>query len=154
YWQRLIAGGRRLAEFRQRFGDERADYAAARQRHYDGGPPADWPDRFVSAYASMHPWEDFAETWAHYLHMVDTLETARSFGLALRPRPVSDAPPAPSVAVRRLSLRSFDALMTGCFPLTIAMNGLNRSMGLPDPYPFVLAPPAVEKLRFVHDVCC
>ena len=154
YWQRLVDGGPRLAEFRARFGDERADYAAAQRRHYDAGPPPDWPERFVSAYASMHPWEDWAETWAHYLHMVDTLETARSFGLALKPRPASDAPAEPPVAVRRLDPRSFDGLMTGWFPLTIAMNGLNRSMGLPDPYPFVLAPPAVEKLRFVHDVCC
>jgi hypothetical protein len=59
-------------------------------------------ERFVSAYASMHPWEDWAETWAHYLHMVDTLETARSFGLALKPRPASDAPSQPPVAVPRL----------------------------------------------------
>jgi hypothetical protein len=152
YWQRLIAGGPRLGRFRERFGDERADYAAAQQRHYDAGPPADWQDQFVSAYASMHPWEDWAETWAHYLHMVDTLETARSFGVALRPRSASDVPSQPAVAVRRLDLHSFDHLVTGWLPLTIALNSLNRSMGLPDPYPFVLAGPAVEKLRFVHDV--
>src|SRR6185295_3152587 len=113
-------------------------------------------------YASMHAWEDWAETWAHYLHMVDTLETARSFGLALRPRPASeDAPAQPPVAVRRLDPHSFDDLVRGWLPLTIAMNSLNRSMGLPDPYPFVLGEPALEKLRFVHtvieetrSVCC
>jgi hypothetical protein len=157
YWQRLIADGAWLPRFRERFGDERADYAAAQQRHYDAGPPADWQAQFVSAYASMHPWEDWAETWAHYLHMVDTLETARSFGLALRARPASDAASQPAVAVRRLDLHSFDDLVTGWLPLTIALNGLNRSMGLPDPYPFVLAAPAIEKLRFVHEViaaCC
>jgi hypothetical protein len=102
----------------------------------------------------MHPSEDWAETWAHYLHLVDTLETARSFGLALKLRPASDAPSQPPVAVRRLDPRSFDDLVSGWYPLTIALNGLNRSMGLPDPYPFVLAPPALEKLRFVHQVIC
>ena len=152
YWDRLIAGSPWLPRFRERFGDERADYAAAQRHHYEGGPPADWGDRFVSAYASVHPWEDWAETWAHYLHMADTLETARAFGLALRPRPVADLPAGPPVEVRRLDLHSFDDLVSGWMPLTVALNGLNRSMGLPDPYPFVLAEPALEKLRFVHDV--
>jgi hypothetical protein len=153
----LIRDGPRRDGFRALFGDERAGYAEARERHYQAGPPAGWADAFVSAYASMHPWEDWAETWAHYLHMVDTLETARSYGLALRPRPASDVP-RPPVSVRRLDLRSFDDLITGWIPLTTALNCLNRSMGLPDPYPFVLAEPALEKLRFVHDViedaCC
>src|SRR5262249_50270393 len=66
YWDRLIRGSARLAAFRETFGDERADYAEALDRHHAGGPPGDWQDRFVSAYASSHPWEDWAETWAHY----------------------------------------------------------------------------------------
>jgi len=85
YWSRLIEPSRRLERFRRMFGDERLDYDTAVKRHYDQGPPPDWQSRFVSAYASVHPWEDWAETWAHYLHMVDTLETARSHGVALRP---------------------------------------------------------------------
>jgi len=105
----------------------------------------------VSAYASMHPWEDWAETCAHYLHMVDTLETARSYGLALRPAPVGGAEVAPVVA-RRLDFDDFDDLITAWFPLTLALNSLNRSMGLPDLYPFVLVSDAIEKLRFVHSV--
>ena len=59
-------------------------------------PPADWQERFVSAYASAHPWEDWAETWAHYLHMIDTLETAAACGLSLRPRR-RDEPSLPKV---------------------------------------------------------
>ena len=106
--------------------------------------------RFVSSYASMHPWEDWAESWAHYLHMVDTLDTARSFGLALRP----DVPSSGKleVGVRRLDFGDFDDLARAWFPVTVALNGLNRSMGLPDLYPFVLSEPALEKIRFVHEV--
>jgi hypothetical protein len=76
----------RLDAFRALFGDERASYDDAVATHYQNGAPADWRSRFVSSYASMHPWEDWAESWAHYLHMVDALDTARSFGLALRPK--------------------------------------------------------------------
>jgi hypothetical protein len=99
----------------------------------------------------MHPWEDWAESWAHYLHMVDTLETARSFGLALRPKPEGGAR-RPESHTRRLDFDDFDDLMGAWVPLTIAMNSLNRSMSLADLYPFVLSIPAVAKLRFVHEV--
>jgi hypothetical protein len=107
--------------------------------------------RFVSAYASMHPWEDWAETFAHYLHMVDTLETARSYGLALRPKPVGGAQ-LQQVSSRRLDFDDFDDLLSAWYPLTIALNSLNRGMGLPDLYPFVLSESVVQKLRFVHDL--
>ena len=151
YWDRLIKGSRWLEPFRALFGDDTIDYAESQSRHYEQGPPADWVARFVSAYASMHAWEDWAETFAHYLHMVDTLETARVYGLAIAPRAVSGAP-IPSVATRRLHFDDFDDLITAWFPLTNALNSLNRSMGLPDLYPFVLSEPAIAKLRFVHDV--
>jgi len=148
YWERLIESSDRLAPFRERFGDERVDYAEARQRHYDQGPPPDWSAGFVSAYASMHPWEDWAETWAHYLHMTDTLETARAYGLVVRP----EGARTPSVRTRRLDLHDFEDLAAGWYPLTMALNSLNRSMGLPDTYPFVLSDTAIAKLRFVHEV--
>jgi hypothetical protein len=151
FFDRLIAGTRWEAPFRQRFGDERADYGAARERHYANGPPADWSAAYVSAYASMHPWEDWAETFAHYLHMVDTLETARSFGLALRP-PAVEGASLPNVSARRLDFDDVDDLVTAWVPLTIALNSLNRGMGLPDLYPFVLSPEAVRKLQLVHDI--
>ena len=86
YWDRLVAESPRIDEFRRLFGDEREDYEASLQRHYTNGPAPDWPERFVTSYASSHPWEDFAETWAHYFHMIDTLETAFAFGMRLRPK--------------------------------------------------------------------
>jgi hypothetical protein len=152
YWNRLVQNGPWLARFRELFGDERADYAEAQQRHYNQGPPADWGVRFVSVYASMHPWEDWAETWAHYLHMIDTIETARAYGLRVRPRPANEGARPPVVRVGQLDVHDFDDLITGWFSLTVALNSLNRSMGLPDIYPFVLSDAAVAKLRFVHDV--
>jgi hypothetical protein len=151
YWDRLIKSGRWLDPFRALFGDDTHDYADAQKRHYDDGPQADWAERFVSAYASMHPWEDWAETFAHYLHMVDTLETAGAYGLALKPNAASGVP-IPNVATRRLHFDDFAELIAAWFPLTNALNSLNRSMGLADLYPFVLSEPAIGKLRFVHDV--
>jgi hypothetical protein len=151
YWDRLIKDSERIDEFRQLFGDEREDYGAAVQRHYQKGAPADWHKRFVSAYASMHAWEDWAETWAHYLHMVDTQETAISCGVSLHP-PRADEPaltPEPTLADSRS--RSFEQILHAWFPLTYLINNLNRGLGMPDAYPFVLPPPAIDKLRFVHD---
>jgi hypothetical protein len=57
YWDRLARDSRWLSPFRERFGDERADYAAARDLHYENGPRHDWQSSFVSAYAAMHPWK-------------------------------------------------------------------------------------------------
>ncbi|HXJ22682.1 MAG TPA: putative zinc-binding peptidase [Polyangia bacterium] len=151
YWDRLIEGSKYLARFRELFGDPDADYEAAVERHYAEGAPSDWPNRFVSSYASMHPWEDWAESWAHLLHMIDTLETARSFGLALQPKPVGGRMEK-QIAIRRVQLEHFDDLYAAWVPMTLALNSLNRSMGLPDLYPFVLSTAAIEKLRFVHEV--
>jgi hypothetical protein len=146
YWQRLIAGGERLEAWRKLFGDERADYSAAIKNHYEHGPPADWQQRFVSAYATAHPWEDWAESWAHYLHMSDMLETAAACGLSLNP-PRRDEP-----ALKRASSSGpFERLIESWFPLAYISNNLNRSMGLADAYPFVLSTPVIDKLRFVHD---
>ena len=156
YWNRLVANGPDLDAFRRLFGDERAAYDAALEAHYRDGAPADWPTRFVSSYASMHPWEDWAESWAHYLHMTDTLGTARSFGVDLKPRPASGSGRAETgdleLSARRIDFDDFDDLVQAWAPLTVALNALNRSMGLGDPYPFVLPAPAIEKIRFVHDV--
>lgn len=151
YWDRLIKDdSAQLDAFRALFGDEQADYDEAVKRHY-AGPKQDWSDAYVSSYATMHPWEDWAETWAHYLHILDTLETARSFGLALKPEAVGGAS-AESVSARRVTLENFDALIAAWVPLTVAMNSMNRSMGLQDLYPFVLGDRVIEKLAFVHRV--
>lgn len=153
YWERLVSGSPEIDSFRGLFGDERASYDDALQTHYRDGAPRDWQARFVSSYASMHPWEDWAESWAHYLHMIDTLETARSFGVDLHPRAAKGSGAAElQLHARRIDFDDFDDLLRAWTPLTVALNALNRSMGLPDPYPFVLPEPAAQKIRFIHDV--
>jgi hypothetical protein len=150
YWDLLVKGTDLLGDFRAEFGNEEEDYEEAVKRHY-ASPQKDWSEGFVSAYATMHPWEDWAETWAHYLHMVDTLETAQSYGLVLRPRPIGGAM-SEAVTARLVHFGDFDDLIAAWVPLTVALNSLNRSMGFPDLYPFVLADRVVSKLRFVHRV--
>lgn len=154
YWQRLVEPTHWLEPFRALFGDEREDYAAALQRHYSAGPPADWGQQFVSAYASCHPWEDWAETWAHYLHLSDTLDTAASFGLdgervelsyeRFSPELLADTGDAQAAGFLRL--------INGWMELTGVLNELSRSMGVADFYPFVLSTPVVRKLHLVHRV--
>jgi hypothetical protein len=152
YWDRLIQGTDRIEEFRRLFGDEREDYGEALERHHQQGAPSDWEESFVSAYASTHPWEDWAETWAHYLHMTDTLETAVECGLSLRPKRSDEPALKPNIAVVGKRPASFDQMIERWFPLTYVLNNLNRGMGLQDAYPFVLSTPALDKLRFVHEV--
>jgi len=146
YWNVLLENGPRLGEFRRLFGDETASYDEAVKRHYEQGAPAGWADRHISAYATMHPWEDFAETWAHVLHMRDALEMARSSGLALH----GSHPRDPKLEPRPAGLRDFDEDVKDWFALTFLLNNLNRGLGLPDGYPFVLTDPVLEKLRFVY----
>ncbi|MGF7162073.1 hypothetical protein FHS85_003716 [Rhodoligotrophos appendicifer] len=152
YWERLVRDGPWHAAFRATFGDERQDYGQALRRHYSEGPPPDWREHFVSSYATSHPWEDFAETWAHYLHIVDTLETGASFGLSVDPL-VENAPHVKmddSFSPYRMS--SVEEIVAAWFPLAFAANNLNRSMGQPDLYPFILPEPAIHKLGFIHDL--
>ena len=154
YWDRLVRDDRWIDLFRQRFGDERADYGEALKKHYEQGPPADWPQRHVSAYAASHPWEDWAETWAYYLHMIDTVETALSYGLEADDVEVevepygADALDAPDDPTAERFLEFVNAWLE----LTTMVNELSRSMGEPDFYPFVLSRPAVAKLHFIHRV--
>jgi hypothetical protein len=152
YWDRLIANSSQIEDFRRLFGDERQDYAAALDRNYQQGPPPGWEQQFVSAYASVHPWEDWAETWAHYLHMLDTLDTALSFGLDARQLEMDIEPfnreglfkPNDPGAKRFLSF------LNAWIELSAVLNELSRSMGQPDLYPFALPLPAVAKLQFIH----
>ncbi|HEY2160557.1 MAG TPA: putative zinc-binding metallopeptidase [Solirubrobacteraceae bacterium] len=147
YWPMLVERTDQLERARVLFGDDQIDYDSAMQRHYEEGPPPDWRERHVSAYATMHPWEDWAETFAHYLHIRDTLETAAAFGLVISgPDDSLSSAPAPDGAER-----PFEAIVGDWLPLTYALNALNRSMGQDDLYPFTLAPTVIEKLAFVHD---
>ena len=150
YWDLLVSRRVAIDEFRHLFGDERADYAQALKRHYEQGAPSDWPDHFITAYASAHPWEDFAETWAHYFHMVDTLETAAAFGLRLRPKHVKGTDLSAIIDFDPHEA-GIDSIIDAWLPLTFAANSINRSMGQADLYPFVLAPAVIWKLVFIHD---
>ncbi|WP_127792475.1 putative zinc-binding metallopeptidase [Agromyces sp. LHK192] len=134
-WQLVESDPGRLARARELFGDERADYRAAIDRHYADGPPADWRESYLTTYATMHPYEDFAETFAHVLHIADTVETAREYGL---------------VTVAGIdAFAQFRDLVTGVWiPLSIALNMINRSMGNGDLYPFVIPERVLDKLEF------
>ena len=147
YWDRLIADTPHLEEFRRIFGDERQNYDQSLQDYYANGPVADWSEHFISAYASSHPWEDFAETWAHYFHMVDTLETAYVAGLAVSPKLRQSPGTVFDFHPRDTDMKH---LVEAWLALTFAVNSINRSMGLRDLYPFVLGPLAVAKLTFVQ----
>uniref|UniRef100_UPI003D8A9FA4 zinc-binding metallopeptidase family protein n=1 Tax=Pseudonocardia sp. CA-107938 TaxID=3240021 RepID=UPI003D8A9FA4 len=150
YWEVLVDRPGRHAEFRELFGDERADYADALSRHYSSAPPEGWADRYVSTYATAHPWEDWAETFAHYLHIRDTSQTAAAYGVIV-------TGPAAKVhadlrAVPSTAPEDFGQIIDTWLPLTYALNAVNRSMGFGDLYPFVLAPAVLDKLRYVHDL--
>jgi hypothetical protein len=151
YWSRLIERDQEeLGRFRQIFGDETVDYHAALQNHYGNGGGG-WSAQFVSAYATSHPWEDFAETFAHYLHMVDTLATIGGFGMRLDPFPGPEAHPGPRVDFDpyRAEIRQ---LADHWIPMSFALNAISRSMGQPDLYPFRLTEPVIGKLAYVRDV--
>ncbi len=152
YWQLLIADSDRLLEYRALFGNEQLDYGEALQSHYQQGPPTGWRENFISSYATAHSWEDWAETWAHYLHMVDTLATAYAFGLQIQPRVTDDEELAAEIDRDPYQIKKFDRIMELWLPLTIAMNSINRSMGQPDMYPFVISNAVVAKLSFIHNV--
>ena len=153
YWDRLIRDGGQTQAYRQVFGNESADYEAALAAHYgSGGSPANWQAKHVSAYATAHPWEDWAETWAHYLHMVDLLETAASYNTRLSVLSSDNA--AADAVDDPFDNRAggFDRLVAQWVPVTLLLNSLNRSLGQDDAYPFALTAGALNKLRYVHDV--
>lgn len=152
YWDRLIRNSRWLNDFRALFGNEQQDYGQALDQHYQNGPPADWQQYYVSAYASTHPWEDWAESWAHFLHITDALETAYAFGLSIRPRASQDHSLDVDQAFDAYREDDFERIIAHWLPLTLALNSLNRSIGHDHAYPFVLPPAAIEKLRFVQRV--
>ena len=152
YWDRLMAKSPALKSFRKLFGDETVDYVAALKSYYQNGAASDWQVAHVTPYASSHPWEDWAETWAHYLHLVDTLETAGSFGVGVNhdnaAKPVSPIP----MPVIFGDQADFERMLEVWLPLTCALNSLNQGMGLSDLYPFVTPAPVIGKLRFIHEI--
>jgi len=150
YWNVLVRDAGRLEECRPVFGDERADYAAALQAHYAKGADESWRGRFISSYAAAHPWEDWAESWAHYMHIQDSLEMAAAFGLDVRPRLDATGELTARVRLDPYAEREYGRIVEAWLPVTIAMNSMNRCMGTPDLYPFVMSDAVVAKLRYIH----
>jgi hypothetical protein len=150
FWDVLVRDGGKLDTCRAVFGDDSMDYDAALQRHYAEEPPAEWQQHFVSAYATMHPWEDFAETWAHYLHIVDTLEMAAEFGMEVRPPVDRTGNLSARIAFDPYRAENFDEVAAAWLPFTFAINSVARAMGARDLYPFVLSPAVIRKLGFIH----
>jgi hypothetical protein len=155
YCELLALTPDRREEFRALFGDETTSYEEALQRHYSGGAGRDWQDRFISAYATMHPLEDFAEVFAHFLHIADTLQTAAEFGL-MSLEQGSNASSLQGISAKpRIGLLQTpmaEVIARIWLPLTKGLNQINRSMGKSDLYPFVLSGQVIAKLGFVGDL--
>jgi hypothetical protein len=160
-WQRFLSNlswesSHRLA-FRERFGDEWLDYATALSTHYECGPPADWEQNFITGYAASHPWEDWAETWAHYLQIVDGLETCESMGIQVQHLAVPlmilpvEAGFLPTILPSTAALDgAFVALLQRWLCLSTVLNEISHSLGEPPLYPFVITVPVAQKLRLAH----
>ncbi|MEE3851324.1 putative zinc-binding metallopeptidase [Gordonia sp. LSe1-13] len=143
YYQLVLIDDKVRARFEELFGNPDDDYQAALDRHYSEGAPEGWTQNYVSSYATMHPAEDYAETFAHYLHIRDTLDTAAAFAMAPAGSTLESVLPGDV---------GFEQLIDWWLPLTWALNQINRSMGHPDLYPFVLPPAVLDKIRFVHNL--
>ena len=157
YWVLLIERNPdNLQAFRQLFGNDQQDYQEALKRHYRNKDNQSWKGNYISQYASTHPWEDWAECWAHYLHILDTLETAYAYGMQISPQVTSDRQDYFDVAIQQdpfVGQPDINLLIDQWVPLSSAINSMNRSMGQPDIYPFYISEKVVEKLSFIHDLC-
>ena len=152
FWDRLVMTDERvLTEFRTVFGDEQVNYSDALQKYYKNGAPKNWQDLYISKYATSHAWEDWAETWAHYLHIMDMLETAYFFGVDVNPVGSHKGMNA-TVSIDPYTMDNFDEIIQTCVPLSFAVNSINRAMGIPDIYPFVISPAVVYKMKFIHQL--
>lgn len=149
YWDQLVARTEKLDEFRGLFGDERSDYITAITEYYQNGPRPDWASDFISAYASSHPWEDWAESWAHYLHFMDILETASHHHVGIQGEEIEYT----QQNIRDwLEQRDFNTIIMQLEKLMRTLNELNRSLGFPDPYPFEHPQTVFNKLEYIHRI--
>ena len=157
YYQNvLVENGDGAAEYldrcRELFGDERASYSDALDRHYKFGAPADWEETFISEYATMHPWEDFAECFAHYLHITDTLDTTREAGMVLHADRVRFAGPRDITVLESYADAPIERVLFDWKWIALFFNRVNAAMGKGPLYPFEISPPVAAKLGFVHTV--
>lgn len=150
YWPILAEDDPRFVEL---FGDATVDYTTALNDHYGRSDDRDWTATHVSRYAAAHPWEDWAETFAQYLHIRDVLHTAAAWGVRVTgPDLPLTAPVVADPATTPVNTTDFASTVTTWLPLSFALNALNQSMGHHDLYPYLLPPPVLEKLNYVHDV--
>ncbi|MET0356428.1 MAG: putative zinc-binding metallopeptidase, partial [Cellvibrio sp.] len=152
YWDLLVRNSEWLGSLRELFGDDSEDYSDALKNYYENGPALDWQQNYVSAYASSHPWEDWAETWAHYLHITDTLETAHEFGIKVSPQVSNSKELQTNVGINVYDSKNFSNILRHWLPLSYALNSLSRSIGHQHAYPFVLTEPVIKKLDLVHRI--
>jgi hypothetical protein len=152
YWKQLMLNENNLTSFRELFGDETRDYGAALDDYYQYGFNSNWKEHFISRYATSHPWEDWAETWAHYLHIMDTLETAFAFGINTDPHLRGGPPMSMESNFDPYKQVDFNTIINAFLPLTFAINSINRSIGISDIYPFTLSPTVIKKLNFIHNL--
>ena len=150
YWELLVDGTRLHRSFRFIFGDESVNYRASIKSYHRRTERDYNHSGFISEYATSHPWEDWAETWTHYLHIVDSLETAQAFRLRVDPKAGRIGDLSAEVDFDAYASVPIETIVDAWLPLSFAINSLNRSMGLKDAYPFVLSPGVIEKLDFVH----
>ncbi|MFS4466824.1 putative zinc-binding metallopeptidase [Maribacter sp. 2210JD10-5] len=152
FWEQLIAKDQSaLRSFRDFFGNEEANYGDALKAYYKNGAPENWRDSYISKYATSHPWEDWAETWAHYLHIMDMVETAHFFGLEVNHKDILENMKIAS-SFDPYTIEDFETIVQTCVPLSFAVNSINRAMGIPDVYPFVITPAVVNKMKFIHQL--
>ncbi|MCM4173887.1 hypothetical protein DHD32_20670 [Arenibacter sp. TNZ] len=152
FWEQLVSKNKDiLSSFRTIFGNEEVSYSSSLQAYYKHGAPSNWGDSFISKYATSHPWEDWAETWAHYLHIMDMVETAHFFGLKVNSTDISKNMRIEATS-DPYSVKNFETIINTCIPLSFAVNSLNRAMGVPDVYPFVITPGVVNKMTFIHQL--
>lgn len=150
FWERLVFNNQDvLMAFRTIFGNEQANYSEALKSHYQHGAPENWQRSFISKYAASHPWEDWAETWAHYLHIMDMMETAHFFGLKVNPTDIL-INMTTEATFDPYGITDFETIVRACVPLSFAVNSINRAMGIPDVYPFVISEGVVQKMTFIH----
>ncbi|SOE20165.1 hypothetical protein SAMN06298216_0663 [Spirosomataceae bacterium TFI 002] len=147
FWERLVRPNKEITtSFRFIFGDERNSYSDSLKAYYAKEQNNDWEGEFISRYATAHPWEDWAETWAHYLHIMDMVETAYFFNLKVD----LDKKHHTQVNSDPYLVEDFDQIIQISVPLSFAVNSINRAMGHQDVYPFVITPTVVRKLTFIH----
>ncbi|PIB26780.1 putative zinc-binding metallopeptidase [Maribacter sp. 4G9] len=153
FWDILVKNNNDiLSKFRKIFGDDTVSYRDSLRNYYVNGPRKNWQNFYISKYASSHAWEDWAETWSHYLHLMDALETAHNFGIRTEPKLEGENKLNFNASFDPYNESDLRTILETGIPLLYTMNSMNRSMGKDDPYPFIISEPVKTKLAFIHNL--